>query len=335
MRGFPCGNIASGGGSGKSRFMTRIILDVDTGIDDAMGILFALGRPQISVEAVTCTYGNIDVASATRNTLQILEAAGRADIPVAAGCRRALTRPFTKKGSRIHGVNGIGEVEMPTPMARPLDIWAPDLMIERVRAAPGEITLVPVGPMTNVAQALMKAPDIAEKVAGIVLMGGTIWHPGVPFIPSPVADANFFNDPEAARIVLQSGAKVTLVGMDVTMKARLTSAMMDDIAVRGGRASGLVMEAARFYLRAYQGQYPGIDWCALHDPLAVAVAEDPTLVTSEAMRIDVECQGEITRGQVIPDRRATGDVTPNALVPVDVDTDRFVPRFVEALAGLR
>lgn len=315
--------------------MTRIILDVDTGIDDAMGILFALGREQIAVEAITCTYGNIDVASATRNTLQILEAAGRTDIPVAAGCSRSLIRPFTKKGSRIHGANGIGEVEMPPPSTAPLDIWAPDLMIERVRAAPGEITLVPVGPMTNVAQALMKAPDIADKLAGIVLMGGTIWHPGVPFIPSPVADANFFNDPEAARIVLQSGAPVTLVGMDVTMKARLTSAMMDDIATRGGRASGLVMEAARFYLRAYQGQYPGIDWCALHDPLAVAVAEDPTLVTSEAMKLDVECQGEITRGQVIPDRRATGDVTPNARVPVDVDVDRFVPRFVEALAGLK
>jgi purine nucleosidase len=165
-------------------------------------------------------------------------------------------------------------------------------------------------------------------------MGGTLWHPGVPGIPSPVADANFFNDPEAARIVLQSGAKVTVVGMDVTMKTRLTSAMMDDIAARGGRASGIAMQAARFYLSAYQAQYPGIDWCALHDPLAIAVAADPSFIGGEALQVDIECQGEITRGQMIPDRRATGTTSPNALVALEVQADRFVSDFVETLAAL-
>lgn len=312
----------------------RIILDVDTGIDDAMAILYALNRSGISLEAVTTTYGNIDIASATRNSLQILEAAGAAHIPVAAGASRSLTRPFNKRGSRIHGSNGLGDVDLPPPTASAVASWAPDLIIDMVRARPGELTLVPVGPMTNVAHALMKAPDIAGKLAGLVLMGGTIWHPGVPGIPSPVADANFFNDPEAARIVLQSGAKITMVGMDVTMKTRLTATMMDDISTRGGPAAGIVMQAARFYLAAYQAQYPDITYCALHDPLAVAVAEDPSLVTLEPMQIDVECTGELTRGQVIPDRRRTGTTVPNAGVALEVDAERFETRFFETmLAG--
>jgi purine nucleosidase len=311
----------------------RMILDVDTGIDDAMAIVYALNHPGIVLEAVTTTYGNIDVASATRNTLALLEAAGRSDIPVASGCSRSLTRPFSKRGSRIHGANGIGDVDLPLPKTEALDTWAPDLIIERVRANPGELTLVPVGPMTNVAQALMKAPDIAAKLKNLVLMGGTIWHPGVPGISSPVADANFFNDPEAARIVLQSGAPITLVGMDVTMKTKLTAPMMDDIGQRGGPAARITMQAARFYLAAYQAQYPDITYCALHDPLAVAVAQDPSVVTLEPMQIDVECAGELTRGQVIPDRRRTGTTTPNAQVAVDVDSDRFETLFVEIMTA--
>lgn len=311
----------------------RIILDVDTGIDDAMAIIYALNRPGIKLEAVTTTYGNIDVVSATRNSLQILEAAGRGDIPVASGAARALTRPFHKRGSRIHGANGIGDVDLPLPQGKAIDTWAPDFIIDLVRANPGQLTLVPVGPMTNVAHALMKAPDIAEKLVGIVLMGGTIWHPGVPGIPSPVADANFFNDPEAARIVLQSGAKVTMVGMDVTMKTKLTAPMMDDIANRGGPASKIAMAAARFYLAAYQAQYPDITYCALHDPLAVAVAEDPSICTIEQMQIDVECIGELTRGQVIPDRRRTGTTVPNAGVALEVDAERFEKMFVDTMVG--
>lgn len=309
----------------------RMILDVDTGIDDAMAIVYALNHPGIALEAVTTTYGNIDVASATRNTLALLEAAGRSDIAVASGCARSLTRPFLKRGSRIHGANGLGDVDLPLPKTKALDVWGPDLIIERVRANPGELTLVPVGPMTNVAQALMKAPDIAGKLKGLVLMGGTIWHPGVPGIPSPVADANFFNDPEAARIVLQSGAPITLVGMDVTMKTKLTAPMMDDIAARGGPAAKITMEAARFYLAAYQAQYPDITYCALHDPLAVAVAQDASVVTLEPMQIDVECVGELTRGQVIPDRRRTGTTVPNAKVAVAVDSDGFEKLFVETM----
>jgi purine nucleosidase len=311
----------------------RMILDVDTGIDDALAIALALRRPGIALEAVTTVYGNIDVAAATRNTLQILELAGRADIPVAAGAARSLTRPYLRKASHIHGANGIGEVALPPPSRAAVAESAADLIIRLARENPGAITLVPVGPMTNVALALMKAPEIARLLDRIVLMGGSLHHPGVPGIPSPMADANFFNDPEAARIVFQSGARVTMVGMDVTMQTLFTGAMMDALDARGDALTRAVVAASRFYLAAYRAQYPDITGCALHDPLAVAVAEDPSLVTVEAMQCDVECLGEITRGQVVADRRRTGKTVPNVDVAVGVDVPRFMDVFLGALAG--
>ena len=310
----------------------RMILDVDTGIDDALAIFYALHRPGIVLEAVTTVYGNIDVAAATRNTLQILQLAGRGDVPVAAGAAQALTRPFVRGAAHIHGENGLGEVTLPEPAARPLDEHAADLIIRMVRAHPGALTLCPVGPLTNIALALARAPDIAQKLRGIVVMGGTLFHPGIPGIPSPMADANFWNDPEAARIVLRSGARLTLVGMDVTMQALLTPAMTDAIAEAGG-AAATMMRIARFYVDAYLRQYPSIAGCGLHDPLAVAVAEDASLVTAEPMQVDIELAGELTRGQMVADRRATGTTRPNAAVCTGVDVARFTERFMAAMRG--
>lgn len=311
----------------------RMILDVDTGIDDALAIFFATRRPGIALEAVTTTYGNIDLAAATRNTLQVLELAGRAEVPVAAGSARSLVRPYRRAAEHIHGRNGLGEVELPPPAGAATEEHASDLIIRMAKAHPGEITLCPVGPITNVALALARAPEVAGLLREIVIMGGTIWHPGIPGIPSPMADANFFNDPEAARIVLRSGARMKLVGMDVTMRTLLTPAMVDDIAAGGGPAAATMMRIARFYIAAYQAQYPDIAGCSLHDPLAVAVAEDPSLVTIEPMHLDIELAGELTRGQVVADRRRTGKVEPNAAVCVDVDVPRFTDRFVAAFAN--
>ena len=310
----------------------RMILDVDTGIDDALAIFYALHRPGIALEAVTTVFGNIDVAGATRNTLQILELAGRTDLPVAAGAAQSLTRPFVRAAAHIHGANGVGDVILPEPSARPRDEHASDLIIRLARAYPGAITLCPVGPLTNVALALARAPEIATLLRGIVVMGSTLFHPGVPGIPSPMADANFWNDPEAARIVLRSGARITLVGMDVTMQTLLTPAMTDAIAAAGPTAATM-MRIARFYVDAYCRQYPGIAGCALHDPLAVAVAEDASLVTTDAMQVDVELAGELTRGQLVADRRRTGATRPNAQVCVAVDVPRFTRRFTDAMRG--
>lgn len=311
----------------------RIVLDCDTGIDDALAILYALQHPAITLEAVSCVYGNTFVEVATRNTLSLLELAGKPDIPVAMGARRALTRPFAGGPTHIHGENAFGDVSLPVPTVEPSPLWGPDLIIALARAHPGELTLVPTGPITNVALALMKAPEIARLYRRIVVMGGSLFHPGVPRIASPMADANFFNDPEAARIVLQSGAEITLVGMDVTMKTLFTEAQIAQIEAEGTAATRAAATASRFYLNAYRKQYPGIAGCALHDPLAVAVVEDPTLVRTEPMQLDIETRGELTRGQVVPDRRATGTTAPNADVCLDVDAARFVTRFVALMCG--
>ena len=312
-----------------------MILDVDTGVDDAMAILYALNRPNIRLEALTTTFGNTDIDTATANTLRILELAGRGDVPVARGPGRSLLKPFVKGADHVHGHNGLGEVVLPAPKTKPVDEPASDLMIRLARENPGQITLCPVGPITNVAIAIAKAPDVAPLFKEIVVMGSTIFHPGIHGIPTPIADANFWNDPEAAQIVLRSGAKITLVGMDVTMKVLLTKPMREEIAA-SGEVGATMMQIAGFYVRAYESMHPGIAGCGLHDPLAVAIAEDRTLATTERMCVDIELSGALTRGATIADRRR--NVAPerrNADVCLAVDGDRFSRLFVEALKGFR
>jgi purine nucleosidase len=308
----------------------RMILDVDTGIDDAMAILYALARPDIRLEALTTTFGNTDVDTATANSLRILELAGRPDIPVARGSGRSLLRPFVRSADHVHGANGLGGVSLPAPKGRPVAEHACDLIIRMARENPGAITLSPVGPITNVALALAKAPDIAPLFKRIVVMGSTVFHPGIQGIPTAMADANFWNDPEAAQIVLRSGAAITLVGMDVTMGVRLTAAMRDEIARGGGRVGATMMTIAQFYVDSYATMYPGIDGCGLHDPLAVAIAEDPSLAVTERMCVDIELAGALTRGSTVADRRRTAIDRRNADVCLEADGERFARRFVEA-----
>src|ERR1700678_2266779 len=298
--------------------LCRMILDVDTGIDDAMAILYALRRPGIRLEALTTTFGNTDVDTATKNTLRILELAGRDEIPVARGPGRSLLKPFVKGADHVHGANGLESVDLPEPTGSAVAESAPDLIIRMARENPGEITLCPVGPVTNVALALAKAPEIATLLKRIVIMGSTILHPGIQGIPSPMADANFWNDPEAAQIVLRSGAKIVLVGMDVTMPTRLTAAMRAEIAREGGKVGATMMKIAQFYVDSYAKMYPGIDGCGLHDPLAVAIAEDPSLATVEPMCVDIELNGALTRGQTVADRRGSASDRRNADVCASV-----------------
>jgi purine nucleosidase len=314
--------------------LCRMILDVDTGVDDAMAILYALNRPGIKLEALTTTFGNTDIENATANTLRILDLAGRSDVPVAKGPGRSLLHPFVKGADHVHGGNGLGDVDLPAPKGGIIAEHPADLMIRMARDNPGQITLCPVGPMTNVAIALAKAPDVAPLFKQIVVMGSTIFHPGIQRIPTPIADANFWNDPEAAQIVLRSGAKITLVGMDVTMKVMLGKTMREEIA-RGGPVGAMMMKIADFYVRAYETMYPGIDGCGLHDPLAVAIAEDPSLAVTEKMCVDVELSGALTRGATIADRRRPAESRRNASVCLGVDEASFSRRFVDTLRSCR
>jgi purine nucleosidase len=201
------------------------------------------------------------------------------------------------------------------------------------KESPGEITLCPVGPVTNLALAIAKAPEIVKLLRKIVIMGSTIFHPGIHGPAAPMVDANFANDPEAAHIVLRSGADMTLVGMDVTMTTLFSAEMIDDVARDGDKAAKALMRMTGFYLRAYKAMYPGIAGCGLHDPLAVAVAEDPSLARTERMFVDVELHGELTRGQTIADRRLTAVARHNADVCMDIDRPRFLANFLAAIKG--
>ncbi len=310
-----------------------MILDVDTGIDDALAIAYAVRHPNIRLEALTTVYGNIDTPTATLNTLKVAELLGRPDIPVAQGAGQALLTPFHGGAKQVHGNNGIGDIDLPAPAARPVDEHASDLIIRMARENPGEIVLCPVGPLTNIALAFAKAPETAKLLKKVVIMGSTVHHPGVHGLPSPNADPNFFNDPEAVHIVLNSGADLTLVGMDVTMPTLLGRDTMAEIAASGDQAGAALMAMTEFYVASYEGMYPGIGGCGLHDPLAVAIAEDPSLATTQTMLVAVELHGTITRGETVADRRRTAEGRHNAKVCVDVDRPRFLDSFVRLMQG--
>jgi purine nucleosidase len=310
-----------------------MIIDVDPGIDDAMAIFYAVRRPGIKLEALTTTFGNTDTSIATGNALRLLELLGRPDIPVARGVARSFIHPYVRRADHVHGSNGIGDIELPQPKISATDEHASDLIIRMAKENPGEMTLCPVGPVTNVALALVKAPEIAKLLRKIVVMGSTIYHPGIQGPTAPMVDANFANDPEAAHIVLRSGADITLVGMDVTMTTLLTTGMIDEVAREGDEAAKTLMRMTEFYVKAYKRMYPGIAGCGLHDPLAVAVAEDPSLARMERMFVDVELHGELTRGQTVADRRLTAVSLHNVDVCMDIDRPRFMANFLAAIKG--
>ncbi len=310
----------------------KILIDCDTGIDDALALYYAARQPELELLAVTCVSGNTDVEIAAENSLAVLELAGRGDVPVALGAGRSLLTPFVRSADFVHGTNGLGGVVLPAPRGSPVSIHAADFIIDTVKAAPGEVTLCAVAPLTNVALALAKAPEIAGLMREIVTMGSTLVHPGIHRVAPPMADANWLNDPEAAQIVLQSGAPLTVVGMDVTMRAILSPAAMAAIRAEGPAAAGTLMDATEFYAGAYAGMYPDLGGCALHDPLAVACVHAPELLTLEPMRLDVELAGRLSRGQAIPDRRP--GVTPNCRVAIALDAPEFLRRFHSALTAL-
>lgn len=308
----------------------RIILDCDTGTDDAIAILYALRRPGVRLEGVTTVFGNAGVEDTTRNTLQVLELAGRPDVPVARGAAHPLTGTFVPSPHPIHGRNGLGDVELPPPRTRPVGPDAASFLIDLVRRNPGEITLVPTGRMTNIALALEQAPEIARLVRQCVLMGGAARVPGNV---TAVAEANIHGDPEAARILFRSGMNITMVGLDVTMQAIFTPEHLEAMTGRGGPVLEAVRQIIAFRLQAYMRREPHLGGCAIHDPLAVEVAVDPTIVRRELLPVDVECQGELTRGMTVADRRPFTRATPNVHVCLDVDAPRFLGRLVEHIAA--
>lgn len=291
---------------------TKLLLDCDPGLDDALAILLAHGDPELELVAITTVGGNVALENTTRNALQLREYLGFTSVPIAAGASGPLVRE-TKNAAEVHGVGGLGDVILP-PSTLPLDTRnAVDLIIDTLRAAPGEIHLVATGPMTNVALALRQEPRIAEWAASFVIMGGSFTRGNT----TPAAEFNIYADPEAAAEVFAAGWQVVMVGLDLTLQALVDDTIKQRMFDLGALGRELVVPLATFW---NDPQDPDWGGQAVHDVCAVAYLCRSDLFTSVPARVEVETAGEWTAGMTVTDFRSS---IPNALVPVKLDVDGF------------
>jgi len=276
-----------------------VLMDVDTGIDDALALLLAARSPELDLLGVGTVAGNVSAAVGAHNSLRVLEVAGATGVPVAIGTDRPLLAPV-REATHVHGADGLGETDQPSPSTAPADEHAVDQLLRLSHAHPGELVVVAVGPLTNVALALTRDPALAERLGRIVLMGGSARSGGNR---SPWAEANIASDPEAAEIVFASSAARTMIGLDVTLQVRLAEQDVELLAASGDPVGGFAAEILPFYLDAYE-RWSGKRRCAMHDPLAVAVAAQPDLVETFALPVHVELRGDRTRGMTVADLRS-------------------------------
>jgi purine nucleosidase len=307
-----------------------IILDVDTGIDDTLAIVYAAHSPELELLGLTTCFGNISVEEATRNSLYVLEQAGREDVPVYAGAGKPLFRQDTKGYAKhVHGEDGLGgALGDALPKGKAEDVHAARFMVEQVRKHPGEITIIAVGTMTNLALAVMMDPDFVRLVGKVVIMGGAVTVPGNV---TTQAEANIIGDPEAAEFVFRSGLPITLVGLDVTMKTLLPRMRLQEWRDKDSKLAHFLADATDFYINAYETWNPGIGGCALHDPLAVGVVIDPSFCRTVAMHVEVDVEGLLSTGRTIGDRRRLPRKEPNMDVCLEVDAERFLEHFMSRM----
>jgi purine nucleosidase len=341
-----------------------VILDVDTGIDDSLALLYAAASPEADLVAVTCVAGNVDAHQVAANTLAVLELAGCGEVEVALGREVPLVRPL-ETTPETHGPRGLGYAELPVARRELSERHAVELLIEEARQRPGEITLVTLGPLTNLAVALLREPDLPRLLRGYVLMGGAYRSPGNT---APTTEWNINVDPDAAKVVFSGWAaarerdpaiaRPVALGLDVTERAKITpdhvvalarragSTPDDSIALARGEdpmqttrsvASNpivrYVADALRFYME-FHSRYDGFYGAFIHDPLAVAAALDPSLVRTEALAVDVELGGTLTTGETVTDWRRVWGREPNLDVAVEANAELFLERFVERVGKL-
>jgi len=320
----------------------RVIIDTDPGVDDAMAILLALNSPELRIEALTVVAGNVETAQGLENALKIVSLANRCDVAVAGGAQHPLNQKLIT-AQFWHGKNGLAGVELPASKCKADSRFGPDLIIEMVHKYPHELTLIPVGPLTNIALAVSKDPSIASLVRDIVIMGGSVSGGNV----NGAAEANIYNDPEAAQIVFNAGWMVTMIGSDVGERTLMTRKYLTELQASHGPQSDFVAKLADFYLtRSEKSGYSG---AAMYDPLAVGAVIDPTLVTLKDMHVDVETKGEFTRGETVANRMGSNEnnvlhgdhyeiegvieLKPNARVCLASDADRFLNLFFSRIRG--
>lgn len=307
----------------------RIIIDTDPGIDDALAILLALASPEVQLEALTVVHGNCPLDQGVVNAIGILETARATNIPVAAGATLPLIRaPYTAED--VHGLTGLGYAALPETLRTPIKQHAVDLLIERILAEPGEITVVAIGPLTNLALAIRREPQVARAIRQLVIMGGSIRDGGNM---SAAAEFNIYIDPHAAHIVFHAGIPITLVPLDVTRRCRFTTEHIAKLSAIHSPIARLIIDSTRYYIENNL-KNGGDGSCALHDPLALAVAFAPDLVRSEELHVTVDLYSELSLGATVADFRRYSPHQPNLKVALDVDVDRFVQLFIQRLTDL-
>ncbi len=325
----------------------RVIIDCDPGVDDALALLLAMHSPELQIEGITPVAGNVPLELTLPNALRLVEIAGRTDIPVAKGASQPLARKLIT-ASYAHGENGLGGVQFPEPRTKPIAEGATQFIRRIVRAHPGEVTIVAIGPLTNLALAFREDRELPRMVRALYLMGGSLSRGNV----TPSAEFNIYVDPEAAQEVFHAGIPITMVGLDVTRKAFLRDEHIQRLEAAqnpSAQAAGKITRAIWNRMRAnpnFSGTGP-----VMHDSVAVAALLDPNVVKTQGYYVEVETAGEFTAGETVgynraPLRRSAPpaegvskpeltEFKPNAKVALDLDADRFFELLVGRLVAAR
>ena len=309
----------------------KIIIDTDPGQDDAVAILLALASPEeIEVLGITCVAGNVPLELTARNARIVCELAGRSDMRVFAGCDRPLGRALVT-AEHVHGKTGLDGPTLPEPTMALAEGHAVDFIIETLRQhPPGSVTLCPLGPLTNIATALQRAPDIAERIAEIVLMGGGYFEGGNI---TPAAEFNIYVDPQAADTVFRCGASIVVMPLDVTHKALVTKPRNDAFRALDTPVGLAVAQMTDFFERFDKEKY-GSEGAPLHDPCVTAYLIAPDLFTGRHINVEIETTSELTMGMTVADWWRVTDRAPNATFMGDIDADGFFDLLTQRLARL-
>ncbi|MGB5837890.1 MAG: nucleoside hydrolase [Albidovulum sp.] len=308
----------------------KIIIDTDPGQDDAVAILLALASPELDVLGITTVAGNVPLPLTSNNARVICELAGRTDIPVFAGCDAPLKRPLVT-AENVHGKSGLDGIELPDPVMPLAQGHAVDFLIETLRReTSGTVTLCPIGPLTNIATAFEKAPDIVGRIGEIVLMGGAYFEVGNV---TPAAEFNIFVDPEAADIVFKSGVSLVVMPLDVTHKALTNRARVEAFRNLGTKVGHAVASWTDFFERYDMAKY-GSQGAPLHDPCTIAYLLNPNLFSGRHINVEIETEGRFTAGMTVADWWRVTDRPANALFIGDLDTEGFYDLLIDRIGRL-
>ena len=307
----------------------RIILDTDPGIDDSLAILLALASPEITLEGLSVVHGNSSTAQGTINALSVLELANASQIPVYKGCDLPLVQP-SLLAPETHGEQGIGYAKLPEPQIKPQVQKGSDFLIDSIMSKPGEITLVCIGPLTNIALAIRQEPRIVENVKEVFVMGGAIRHEGNT---TPLAEFNTFVDPHAAHVVFHSGMPITLTPLDVTYQCIFLKDDLNRLLKINSPITKFIADATRFYME-FHDEYQKIDGCVINDPMTLALTFMPEICDYQDLYVDVDLSGGVSMGNTFADFYRMTKKPANVKVALGVRPRVFMELFLERMEKL-